>query len=58
MNLMNPFFNESFFLFITVQRSFLAFCLFASTMAAGNNLAIQAVSQGAHLFSTNFVKVS
>ncbi|XP_071650783.1 antitrypsin-like [Temnothorax longispinosus] len=34
------------------------FCLFASTMVipTGNNLAIQAVSQGAHLFSTNFVK--
>ncbi|XP_018376415.1 PREDICTED: serine protease inhibitor 3/4-like isoform X3 [Trachymyrmex cornetzi] len=42
----------------TLQRSFLAFCLFASTMAAAveNNLAVQAVSQSAHLFSTNFVK--
>ncbi|XP_018347602.1 PREDICTED: antitrypsin-like isoform X3 [Trachymyrmex septentrionalis] len=42
----------------TLQRSFLAFCLFASTMAAAveNNLAVQAVSQSAHLFSANFVK--
>ncbi|XP_011704357.1 PREDICTED: alaserpin-like isoform X3 [Wasmannia auropunctata] len=42
----------------TLQRSFLAFCLFASTMATpvGDNLAAQAVSQGANLFSTNFVK--
>ncbi|XP_077272885.1 serine protease inhibitor 3/4-like isoform X3 [Temnothorax americanus] len=42
----------------TLQRTFLAFCLFASTMATptGKNLALQAVSQGAHLFSTNFVK--
>ncbi|KAG5311913.1 SPB10 protein, partial [Pseudoatta argentina] len=46
------------FFVITVLRSFLAFCLFASTMAAAveNNLAVQAVSQSAHLFSTNFVK--
>ncbi|XP_018301963.1 antichymotrypsin-2 isoform X5 [Mycetomoellerius zeteki] len=42
----------------TLQRSFLAFCLFASTMAAAieNNFAVQAVSQGANLFSANFVK--
>ncbi|KYN05708.1 PREDICTED: antitrypsin-like isoform X5 [Cyphomyrmex costatus] len=42
----------------TLQRSFLAFCLFASAMAASveNNSAVQAVSQGAHLFSSNFVK--
>ncbi|XP_011061554.1 PREDICTED: alaserpin-like isoform X5 [Acromyrmex echinatior] len=42
----------------TLLRSFLAFCLFASTMAAAveNNLAVQAVSQSAHLFSANFVK--
>ncbi|XP_018056884.1 PREDICTED: serine protease inhibitor 3/4-like isoform X4 [Atta colombica] len=42
----------------TLQRSFLAFCIFTSTMAAAieNNLAVQAVSQGAHLFSANFVK--
>lgn len=49
-----------FFLFvITVQRSFVAFCLFASAMATptGSNLALQAVSEGTHLFSTNFVKV-
>ncbi|XP_071562389.1 serine protease inhibitor 3/4-like isoform X6 [Temnothorax nylanderi] len=44
-----------------LQRTFLAFCLFASTMATptdltANNLAIRTVSQGAHLFSTNFVK--
>ncbi|XP_012539062.1 serine protease inhibitor 3/4 isoform X4 [Monomorium pharaonis] len=42
----------------TLQRGLLAFCLFASVMSqpTGNDLAVQAVSQGAHLFSTNFVK--
>ncbi|XP_011175225.1 serine protease inhibitor 3/4 isoform X6 [Solenopsis invicta] len=44
--------------FRRLQRSLLAFCLFASTMSqpTGTDLATQAVSQGAHLFSTNFVK--
>ncbi|XP_070523830.1 serine protease inhibitor 3/4 isoform X6 [Cardiocondyla obscurior] len=43
---------------INVQRSFLALCLFASAMAAPseNSVAFQAVTQGAQLFSNNFVK--
>ncbi|XP_025269799.1 serpin B6 isoform X4 [Camponotus floridanus] len=42
----------------TLQKSFLAFCLFASAMATPieTNADLQVVSQGAQLFSTNFVK--
>ncbi|XP_029176017.1 serine protease inhibitor 3/4-like isoform X5 [Nylanderia fulva] len=41
-----------------VQKSLLTLCLFATTMASptGSTGALQAVSQGAQLFSTNFVK--
>ncbi|CAL1686962.1 unnamed protein product [Lasius platythorax] len=44
----------------TLQKSLLALCLFASTMASPtgtkDETALQAVSQGAQLFSTNFIK--
>ncbi|GAB1862620.1 Neuroserpin [Camponotus japonicus] len=42
----------------TLQKSFFALCLFASAMATPieTNTDLQVVSQGAQLFSTNFVK--